>query len=150
MRFPTLSRRGGRGADERGSIAPFFAIATLALMVMIGLVVDGGGKVRALQQADAVAGEAARAGGQAIVASTAVRGQGAVADPVKARQAAQAYLAAADVSGTVSIINGTSLRVETTIDYQPVFLDLIGVGTLTSTGTAEVRLVEVLNGEVNP
>ena len=49
-----------------------------------------------------------------------------------------------------SIIDGTRLRVETTIDYQPVFLDLIGVGTMTSTGAAEVRLVEVLNGEVNP
>ncbi|SHN88831.1 hypothetical protein SAMN05660350_04821 [Geodermatophilus obscurus] len=136
--------------EERGSLSLFFVVAALALLVTVGLVVDGGGKIRALQRADAVAAEAARAGGQAIVESRAVRGQGAVAHPAQARAAAEDYLAAADVAGTVTVIDGTRLRVETSVTYDPVFLDLVGVGTQTSTGEAEVRLVQVLDGEVTP
>jgi Flp pilus assembly protein TadG len=132
---------------ERGSLSPFFVVVTLALLLMVGLVVDGSGQMRAVNRADAVAAEAARAGGQAIVASQAVRGDGAVADPVRARQAAQAYLAQADVSGTVTIINGTSLRVETSVSYQPIFLGLIGIGAVSADGDAQVRLAEIVDGE---
>ena len=57
--------------DDRGSLSLFVVVVFVALLVTIGLVVDGGGKIRALQRADAVAAQAARAGGQAIVASTA-------------------------------------------------------------------------------
>jgi Flp pilus assembly protein TadG len=136
--------------DDRGSLSLFVVVVFVALLVTIGLVVDGGGKIRALQRADAVAAQAARAGGQAIVASTAVRGRGAVTDPAQARIAAQNYLSSADVPGTVTVINGTELRVTTSITYDPVFLSIIGVGTQTSTGEAEVRLAQVLNGEVAP
>jgi Flp pilus assembly protein TadG len=136
--------------EERGSLSLFFVVAALALLVTVGLVVDGGGKIRALQRADAVAAEAARAGGQAIVESRAVRGQGAVADPVRARAAAEDYLAAAGVAGKVTVLDGTRLRVETSVTYDPVFLDLVGVGTQIATGEAEVRLVQVLDGEVTP
>lgn len=147
--MPTPARRRFQD-DDRGSLSLFVVVAFTALLITIGLVVDGGGKIRALQRADAVAAEAARAGGQAIVASTAVRGRGAVTDPAQARIAAQTYLASAAVPGTVTIVNGTQLRVQTSITYQPVFLGMVGVGTLTSTGEAEVRLAQVLNGEVNP
>ena len=54
------------------------------------------------------------------------------------------------VPGTVTVINGTELRVTTSITYDPVFLSIIGVGTQTSAGEAEVRLAQVLNGEVAP
>ena len=135
--------------DDRGSLSLVIIVVFIALLVTIGLVVDGGGKIRALQRADSVAAQAARAGGQAIVASTAVRGQGAVTDPAQARSAAQAFLASADVPGTVTIIGGTDLRVTTSITYEPVFLGIVGIGTQTSTGEAEVRLAQVLNGEVN-
>ncbi len=143
-------RTSCRLGEERGSLSLFFVVAALALLVTVGLVVDGGGKIRALQRADAVAAEAARAGGQAIVESRAVRGQGAVTDPVRARGAAEDYLAAAGVTGTVTVLDGTRLQVETSVGYDPVFLDLVGVGTQTATGAAEVRLVQVLNGEVTP
>jgi Flp pilus assembly protein TadG len=139
-----------RLGEERGSLSLFFVVAALALLVTVGLVVDGGGKIRALQRADAVAAEAARAGGQAIVESRAVRGQGAVTDPAQARAAVGDYLAAAGVTGTVTVLDGTRLRVQTSVGYDPVFLDLVGVGTQTATGAAEVRLVQVLDGEVTP
>ncbi|MGH3974134.1 MAG: hypothetical protein ACRDS9_12545, partial [Pseudonocardiaceae bacterium] len=38
--------------DERGSTALFYVVIVFALFATIGLVVDGGGKIRALQQAD--------------------------------------------------------------------------------------------------
>ena len=50
----------------------------------------------------------------------------------------------------MTVINGTELRVTTSITYDPVFLSIVGVGTQTSTGEAEVRLAQVLNGEVAP
>lgn len=137
--------------DERGSTSLFFVVIVIALFAMIGLVVDGGGKIRSLQRADSVANEAARAGGQAIQGPAAVEGTGAVIDPQAAKQAAQSYLSAAGVDGSVDIINGTRLKVTVTTHYDPVFLDLIGAGgQMTTTGTAEVRLVQGINGTELP
>ncbi|WP_346342020.1 pilus assembly protein TadG-related protein, partial [Streptomyces sp. SID2563] len=55
-----------RTYDDRGGIAVYSAIITVALLAVIGITVDGGGKLRATERADAIAMEAARAGGQAI------------------------------------------------------------------------------------
>lgn len=131
----------GSTRDEAGSVTPFIAALTLTLFIVIGLVVDGGGKLHAMQRADAVAHEAARAGGQAIQTGIAVQGDGAVTDAVAARQAAQSYLAAAGVQGTVTIIGGNRLRVTTTETYDPKMLGLIGIGSMSEHGEAEVRLV---------
>lgn len=53
------ARRHGRG--DRGGIAVFVAICTVVLLAIAGLVLDGGGKLRATERADALALEAARA-----------------------------------------------------------------------------------------
>lgn len=138
----------GRKWDEQGSTSLFFVVIVVALFAVTGLVVDGGGKIRALQEANSIAHEAARAGGQALRAAPAVEGSGAVIEPQAARQAAQSYLSAAGVNGAVEIINGTRLRVTVTTHYDPVFLDLIGAGgRMTTTGTASVRLVRGIDGE---
>ena len=55
-----------RTDPEKGSVTVFFAISVLGLLLLIGLVADGGAKLRATQQAAATAAEAARAGGQAL------------------------------------------------------------------------------------
>lgn len=137
-----------RRRDEHGSTSLFFVVIVIALFAVTGLVVDGGGKIRALQDANSIANEAARAGGQALRAAPAVEGSGAVIEPQAARQAAQTYLNTAGVNGTVDIVNGTRLRVTVTTHYDPVFLDLIGAGgRMTTTGTAEVRLVRGIDGE---
>lgn len=116
-------------------------------MLTIGLVVDGGGKIRALQRADAAAAEAARQGGQAIAAGPAVRGQGVQVQAALARSAAQAYLSSAGVSGSVTVAGGTRLKVTTTTTYKPVFLSMIGIGPMTTTGHGEVRLIRGLGTE---
>lgn len=141
--------RPGRGADaqDRGSVTPFALIATLALMLAVGLVVDGGQKLRALQRADATAEEAARAAGQAIEPARSVRGRSPLVDPVAATAAAQAHLTSHGVTGTVSV-DGAVVMVSTTTSEPTIFLGAIGITTVTGTGTAQARLVRGLAEEV--
>ena len=133
-------------ARERGSISLFAVVLTVAMIVVIGLVVDGGAKIHAQQRAQSVAREAARAGGQAVTAAVAIRGDGAQADPYAARAAAQDYLAAAGLPGTVTVTGGTRLHVEASASYEPVFLSIVGVGTQHVTAHAEARLVRAVGG----
>jgi len=90
-------------ASERGSVTVFVSVAALALLLMAGLVVDGGAKVRAIQRADAVAAEAARAAGQAIILPAAVVGDPPRANLVASVRAAEGYLAAEGVAGSVEV-----------------------------------------------
>lgn len=125
----------------------FMVTATLALMLAVGLVVDGGHKIQALQRADAVAEEAARAAGQAIQPALSVRGQAPRADTARAATAARAYLQAAQVSGTVDV-RGDVIEVSTTTSRPTVFLAAIGIGSVSATGNARARLVRGLEQEV--
>jgi Flp pilus assembly protein TadG len=138
---------GQRRDDDRGAIALFVVVFTVALLAAVGLVVDGGGKVRALQRADEAAREAARAGSQMLDVPAAVRGGGVSIDAAAAARAARAYLDAAGVDGTV-IVQGNAVQVSTRITYQPVFLGVTGVGPLTVTGSASARPVSGDDEEV--
>ncbi|MDP9220611.1 MAG: pilus assembly protein, partial [Actinomycetota bacterium] len=75
-----------------------------------------------------------------------VQGQGVQVDAAEAAAAARAYLAQAGVEGNVSVAQGTTLVVETTMTYTPVFLGLIGVGPMSVQGGATVRLARGPNG----
>lgn len=123
------------GARERGSITVMTAVLAAALVALVGLVVDGAARAQALSRADALAGEAARA------ATTAVdsRGQQVTIDTGDAVRAAQAYLASADVTGTVTVTGGRTVSVTVTISgSHPV--PLPGASGYTVTGHAEVEL----------
>ena len=135
-----MSRVRTRRDDDRGAITLFVVVITLALLAAVGLVVDGGGKVRALQRADEAAREAARAGSQMLDVPSAVRGDGVRIDPAAAARAARAYLDAAGVDGTVTV-QGNAVDVSTSVTYEPVFLSFAGVGPMTVTGTASARPV---------
>ncbi|MFE5309866.1 pilus assembly protein TadG-related protein [Isoptericola sp. NPDC056578] len=141
-------RAGERLNDdpERGSVSTWVAITALAMMLFVGIAVDFNGQVHTLQRARDVAAQAARAGGQEIVGSRAMRGHGVSADPVAARNAAQDYLAAAGVRGTVNVVNGTRLVVTVNDRYDTKILSIVGVGSLPATGEAEARLTRVMGG----
>lgn len=141
-----MATRNRTRRDEQGSITLFFITMGLALFLVVGLVVDGGGKIRALQRANTVADQAARAGGQAINGPQAIKGDGASIDVAAARAAAQAYLNRAGVGGSVAVVDGTHLRVSTITHYNPVFLGLMGMGDMTTHGDSEVRLVSGIDG----
>lgn len=135
--------------NDRGSITLWFVVIMLVLVCIVGLVVDGGGKIQARQRANFVAEEAARAAGQEIVRPLGMRGIATVVDPLTAQLAAQAYLARAGVPGVVIPVSPTTLVITTTITYQPKFLGLIGIGPQVVTGRATVNLNHT-NTPANP
>jgi hypothetical protein len=136
-----------RGRGEEGAVSLFVVVVVVALIAAIGLVVDGGGKIRALERADETAREAARAGSQMLDVPAAVRGERVDIDPGAAGRAARAYLAAAGVEGSVSV-SGALVTVSTRVVYEPVFVGFIGVGPIAVTGEATARPVMADEEEV--
>ena len=122
------------------------ALSAVAMIILAGLAVDVGGQVHARQRAFDVAAQAARAGGQQLKESRAVRGQGLQTDPGRAATAARTYLAASDIAGTVTVRGATTIVVTTTASYDTKFLSIIGIDQLTVTGTAETRSVRAVHG----
>ena len=109
-------RRSGtrRVRDERGSISVWFATASFAMIILVGMAVDLGGKVHTQQQARSAAAQAARTGAQEVQGSTAVRGEDLRVDINAAKAAAMNYLHAAGVEGNARVVNGDTLIVEGT------------------------------------
>lgn len=126
--------------DDRGSIVLWTVIIAFGLLLCLGLVVDGGGKLHAKQQAQLVAEEAARAAGQAVITPLAARGTAVVVNPATAMIEAQKYLAATDIKGVVVPTGPNTLLITTTAHYTPKVLGLIGIGEQTVVGTAHVNL----------
>ncbi|WP_170127490.1 pilus assembly protein [Kineococcus rhizosphaerae] len=114
-----------------------------AVVLVVGLVVDGSSRMNAIQAADHAAAEAARAGAQAVP-RTPIQSQGVArsSSGTQAVAAANAYLAAAGVSGSVAVGGRGSLSVTTSVPWTPKFLSAIGVGTSNVEGRAEVSLVQ--------
>jgi Flp pilus assembly protein TadG len=132
-------------AGDRGSSSLFFAALTASLLLVVGLVVDGAGMIKATQQADQLAQQAARAAGQELTAD-AMTGDPVTLDKGPARVAAEKYLTHAGATGTVTV-SGTKITVEVHTDYHPKFLSMIGVGNLDAEGHAQVDSIRVLNGK---
>ncbi|MFD7555204.1 pilus assembly protein TadG-related protein [Streptomyces sp. NPDC059835] len=127
---------------DDGGIAVYTAICTIALLGIIGLAIDGGGKLRATERADAVAMEAARAAGQAIDPAAAVTGDGVRADPDAAQAAAYAYLARAGHQGSVTLsADRTQLTVTVNGSYSTKFLSVVGIGSMSVSGHGSARLL---------
>ena len=134
-------------AGDGGAVTIFVAIAAVGLLALAGLVVDGGAKVRAVQRADRVAAEAARAAGQAVDVAGVLAGREVRVDRGAAVNAAEAYLRSAGVEGSVRIVDGgAAIEVATTTSAPTVFLGLIGVPRIAVTGGAEVVLVHSIGG----
>ncbi|SCF29123.1 Putative Flp pilus-assembly TadE/G-like [Micromonospora purpureochromogenes] len=132
-----------RMGDDDGRVTIWFAVLAPAFLALIGLVVDGGAKVRAYQRADNIATEAARAGGQAIKAGQAIDGGAKEVDASLAASAVQAYLDNLDgVTGAVTVNDAQQLTVTVTVTYNPILLDLFaGGGGTTVTGRATANLI---------
>jgi Flp pilus assembly protein TadG len=144
----TRARRATRWipGDQAGSVSLFLVVAVLAVFIAVGLVVDGGQKLRAAQRADDTAAEAARAAVQSVQPASTVRGEAPRVDATAAIYAAQQYLRRAGITGTVSVI-GDRVRVTTSSSFSPAFLSLIGLGTQTVAGRAEARLARGVSQE---
>jgi Flp pilus assembly protein TadG len=135
-----------RPRDERGAITVWFATASLVMIILVGMAVDLGGKVHQQQRTRSVAAQAARTGAQEVQGSTAVRGEDLQVDLAAAKSAAQNYLHAAGVNGTVTVTGGDTLVVTTTDTYTSKFLGIIGLDAMQVTGEASARLIRAEGG----
>ncbi|MFG3323704.1 pilus assembly protein TadG-related protein [Streptomyces sp. NPDC048171] len=138
----TWVRARGQRWDDCGGVTVFVAVCVVALIGIIGVAVDGGGKLRATERADHVAGEAARAGGQAIDPTAAISGESIVVKPLDAVAAARAYLRSVGATGTVNVsADGKTLTVHTTGTYAAKFLPVVGIGSMPVTGHGTATLL---------
>lgn len=129
-------------SGDSGAFVPMVAVMLVGLLAMVALAVDGAGRMRAQQHADDVAAEAARAGGQAINVSQAVKGTADVVSRPDAIAAAKAYLRSAGVNGRVSVSSDLKhITVTVTIKYQAQAYEPFGLGSGTETGTATAVLL---------
>jgi hypothetical protein len=131
----TLTRWRDRfGEPEAGMVTAFVVVFTLAILVMAGLVLDGGLALSAKVQAIDDAQAAARAGAQAIDIPL-YRSTGQITlDPGEATADAEQYLAAAGKTGTVQVA-GERVTVTVTISQPTQLLSLAGIDHLTVTGS---------------
>lgn len=142
-----LRARAHPSPPDSGSVTLFLVISVVGLLALVGLVVDGGAKVRAVQRADALAAEAGRAGGQAINVPAAITGDVPTVDARAAVTAAQSYLTENSVRGIVTVTDaGRTLDVEVTTSFETIFLGVIGINSMTVQGHARVTLVRGVTG----
>lgn len=142
------SQRAGQAlVHDRGALSLMIVVLFAVLAALAGIVVDGGAKLAAEQDAVALAQEAARAGATTVDASSAY-GQGSfVVDPLRALAAARGYLLGAGYRHfTVSVAGSRAIRVSVTITEPTRFLGLIGLDSFTCTGTATASLVTGVTG----
>ena len=123
--------------DEAGFVAATTVALVLSLFLVAGLVYDGGLALAAHRQAFNEAAAAARAGAQAMGAST-LAGGPVDADPARAASAAQAYLTAVGHAGTVTT-QGDTVEVSVSFSYTTVILGAAGINDITVTGSGRAR-----------
>jgi Flp pilus assembly protein TadG len=124
---------GGSDDAERGSVLIWFVITAPVLLLLAVLVIDGGAKIKAGEQASNYSAEAARAATIAVGPSPA----SGTLDTRAAVKAANAYLSAAGVQGTVTVTGTATVRVTVTVDRTG---PVSGV-TFSVTRTATARLL---------
>ncbi|WP_028708412.1 hypothetical protein [Propionicicella superfundia] len=120
-------------SESGQSASAFVAVVAVALFLVAGLVVDGGGRLAAVARADAVAAAAVRLAADASAASGVDGGAGGAA---LGRRAAEEYLAAQpDVTGEVQVAGGV-VSVEVRATRTTVFLSLVGIRTVAAEASA--------------
>ena len=141
-----MTPRRRRLSGQDGSVSLMLVVAVLAMLTAVGLVVDGGQKLRSTQRADDAAAEAARAAVLSVQPGSTVRGLAPRTDNAAAIRAAEDHLRAAGVAGSVHVSEGR-VQVATTSTFTPSFLSLIGLGPQTVTGRADARLARGVEQE---
>ncbi|MCF2435648.1 Tad domain-containing protein [Streptomyces thinghirensis] len=120
----------------------FVAVCVVALIGIIGVAVDGGGKMRATERADHVAGEAARAGGQAIDPTAAISGESIDGQAAGCRRRSAGLSPVCRRYRTVSVsADGKRLTVHTSDVYATRFLPVVGIGSMPVTGYGSATLL---------
>jgi uncharacterized membrane protein len=129
-------------ADQRGQVLAWVAVFLPALLVVLGLVIDGGLAFAARRDLQDVADAAAQAGAMQLdPAVYATTGQVQL-DPIQARAAAGDYLSAHPGVSPAVVAGPTWVQVTVRESWPTVFLRLFGVQqvTMAATATAFARI----------
>ncbi len=121
--------------NERGAVTAFVTVFTVALLLVAGLVIDGGFLINARRQAINEAESAARAGAQALDTDTPLRSQ---LNNAAARQAAAAYLTRTGHDGDIQV-DGDLVTVNVTFERPMTILGLGGLASATVHGRGTAR-----------
>ena len=136
-----------RSGRDRGSLSLMVVVLFVPLAALAGIVVDGGAKLTADENAAALAQEAARAGATTVDRSAAYSSGSVVVSQEQALAAARSYLAEAGSTRYSVTADGTrAIRVRVTITQPTRFLSLIGVDSFSCTGSATASLVTRVTG----
>ncbi|WP_419708052.1 pilus assembly protein TadG-related protein [Promicromonospora sp. NFX87] len=125
---------------ERGDASLFIMVSAVAVILAVGFIVDGGGKLAATDQAQFAAEQAARAASQSVSGASLRAGTNPTVDASGALAAAQDSLAANGVTGSVRVSAGT-VSVDTATTYKTKFIRAIGFPSLPAEGHASAELV---------
>ena len=117
-----------RGRDD-GSVTVFVAVLMVALMILVGLVGDGGAAMNAEIRAIHESAEAARIGARALDVPAFHRTGARVVNPDAARTAVQRYLASTGDTGTV-VADQNTVKVDVIARHSTWLLGLVGVRSI--------------------
>lgn len=122
---------------DDGTISVFVVVVTMAMLLTSGLVLDGGRLLASRRQAADIAGNAARAGAQAVDEHE-LRSGRAIVDPVAGHDAVVAYLASTPATGAARI-TGDTVTVDVRMPVRMLLLGLAGIGDATVRATRRAR-----------
>ena len=131
------SRDGEDGSG--GGMSLVLLLCAVALLVVLGLVVDGGTKAQALDRANRIAMEAAAAGAQAVTTG------GGDVNAAAADAAVQNYLAAEGVTGEAQV-QANRVDVAVTLTTPTKMLSMVGIDEITVTGDGYANVIYTLEG----
>ena len=136
---------GRRG--ERGVVTPFVVLITVALLVAVGLVYDGGSVLGGRREAASLAASAARIGAQAIDENVVLGGTGSLVQVGRAQALVDDYLAGTGARAEVSYDAGANLvRVRLRMDVRLRILTITGITTRTVTATRTATPILSVDG----
>ena len=130
----TRLRERDAEAGSAGGLSLVMLIGAIGLLMVLGLVMDGSAKAHALDRANRLASEAARAGLQAVNPA------GDRVDAAAVQHAVTQYLHGEDVSGTAEVAD-RQVIVHVSITDPTKMLAMIGIDSMTVTGDGTANLV---------
>lgn len=130
-----------QGTDpEKGSITIMFAGLMVALIVLAGLIFDGGAKMQAIERANAAAEHAARTAAQQIDSAGAMSSGQVNLDAMQAVAAGNHALSTEGVDGSISVA-GDEVVVTTTATSSTTLLSIIGIHEISGDGRATAQIL---------
>ena len=130
-----------RWEQEEGAATIFVVGLATALLMLAGLLYDGGRVLDARREAFHTADNAARAAAQAVDIDAVRSGAPPVLDVAAAEVAAREYLDRLGHDGEVRV-TADQVSVTVSIDVEMALLQAIGLDGRTVTGTGRARIVE--------